>query len=92
MIWGRKLRRRLPAGKNGDAFANIIISDASFQLSFHREMNAEDSFQNSPTWGLIYTPKNPTTGATSVSWNDKMEEGLVISKSTPKMERSNQRL
>ena len=55
-------------------------------------MNAEDLFQNSPTWGLIYTPKNPTIGATSVSWKDRMEEGLVISKSTPKMGRSNQRL
>ena len=53
--------------KNGVVFASIIISDASFQLSFHREMNAEDLFQNSPTWGLIYTPKNLTIGATSVS-------------------------
>jgi hypothetical protein len=78
--------------KSGDVFANIIISDASFRLSFHREMNAEDSFQNSPIWGLIYTPKNLTIGATSVSWKDRMEEGLDISKSTLKMGKSNQRL
>ena len=74
---GKKIKKPITCGKNGDAFANIIISDASFQLSFHKEMNEEDSFQNSPIWGLIYTPKNPTIGATSVSWNDRMEEGLI---------------